>query len=121
MPTLEHDRLVFRFPQIEAEASFSINFQRTLRIPDTETTYALPPGFGLFCCAMSRITLQTCRFRRPHGEVSFCPCGRPKRMPVKLSKNQGPHWGLDFPVAIKVAAGKINAVTGGSLEVRAAS
>ena len=26
--------------------------------------------------------------------------------------NQGPGWDLDFPVAIKVAAGKINAVTG---------
>ena len=44
MPTLEHDRLVFRFPQIEAEASFSIDFQRTLRIPDTDRTYDLPPG-----------------------------------------------------------------------------
>ena len=36
MPTLEHDSLVFRFPQIEQETCFSINFQRTLRIPDTE-------------------------------------------------------------------------------------
>jgi hypothetical protein len=26
--------------------------------------------------------------------------------------NQGPDWDLDFPVAIKVATGKINAVTG---------
>jgi hypothetical protein len=26
--------------------------------------------------------------------------------------NEGPDWDLDFPVAIKVAAGKINAVTG---------
>ena len=26
--------------------------------------------------------------------------------------NDGPDWDLDFPVAIKIAAGKINAVTG---------
>jgi hypothetical protein len=44
MPTLEHNRLVFRFPQIEKEARFSIDFQRTLRIPDSDQTYPLPPG-----------------------------------------------------------------------------
>ena len=27
-------------------------------------------------------------------------------------RNTGPDWGLDFPVAVKVVAGKINAVTG---------
>ena len=48
MPTLEHNNLVFRFPQIEPDASFSLNFQRTLRIPDTDRTYSLPPGLGSF-------------------------------------------------------------------------
>ena len=48
MPTLENDRLVFRFPQIEQDARFSIDFQRTLRIPDSEMTYPLPPGLGAF-------------------------------------------------------------------------
>jgi hypothetical protein len=48
MPTLEHNHLVFRFPQIEKEARFSIDFQRTLRIPDTDKTYPLPPGLGSF-------------------------------------------------------------------------
>ncbi len=45
MPTLEDDVLVFRFPKIEPDAQFSISFMRTLRIPDTEQTYFLPPGF----------------------------------------------------------------------------
>ena len=48
MPTLEHDCLIFRFPQIEKEARFSIDFQRTLRIPDSDETYPLPPGLGTF-------------------------------------------------------------------------
>lgn len=48
MPTLENDQFVFRFPPIEADADFAIHFQRTLRIPDTETTYSLPPGLGSF-------------------------------------------------------------------------
>ena len=48
MPTLENDRLVFRFPMVEEGASVAINFQRTLRIPDTGKTYPLPPGLGAF-------------------------------------------------------------------------
>ena len=48
MPTLEHDDLVFRFPSIEPDAQFSISFMRTLRIPDTEQIYSLPPGLGTF-------------------------------------------------------------------------
>ena len=36
-------------------------------------------------------------------------------------RNRGPSWDLDFPVAIKVAAGKINAVTGGDITRAAAT
>ena len=48
MPTLEDDTLVFRFPSIDDDVSFSIDFQRTLRIPDSDQTYSLPPGLGAF-------------------------------------------------------------------------
>lgn len=48
MPTLEDSELVFRFPEIEPEAKSSIDFQRTLRIPDTDETYPLPAGLGSF-------------------------------------------------------------------------
>lgn len=111
MPTLEGDRLVFRFPQIEEHARFSIDFQRTLRIPDTKNTYALPPGLG--------------RFPVRHVEDFK------GRIPAKMSERGGvifPMWqteamwlsfenrrleeGESLPVAIKIAAGKVNAVTG---------
>jgi hypothetical protein len=111
MPTLENDRLVFRFPEIEPEASFSIDFQRTLRIPDSESTYGLPPGLGAF------------PLRHVEDHVNQLPEDMAKRggvlMPMWQAEamwlsftNDGPDWGLDFPVAIKIAAGKINAVTG---------
>ena len=48
MITLEQDRLVFRFPDVHADAVCAIDFQRTLRIPDNGKTYPLPPGFGRF-------------------------------------------------------------------------
>lgn len=48
VPTLEHDDLVFCFPNLEANSSFQIDFQRTLRIPASQGTYCLPPGLGAF-------------------------------------------------------------------------
>ena len=111
MPTLEHNRLVFRFPQIEKEASFSIDFQRTLRIPDSDETYPLPPGLGSFPLRhvedhKDKLPVQT----TSRGGV-ILPMWQAEATWLNFS-NQGPGWDLDFPVAIKVAAGKINAVTG---------
>ena len=52
MITLDHQRrqsaLTFRFPEVHEEATCGINFQRTLRIPDDESNYPLPPGRGPF-------------------------------------------------------------------------
>ena len=48
MITLEGDHLVFRFPEVHEDAGCSMRFQRTLRIPDDEKDYPLPPGLGEF-------------------------------------------------------------------------
>jgi len=48
MITLEKDRLVFSFPEVHEDARLDITFQRTLRIPDDDRTYPLPPGLGNF-------------------------------------------------------------------------
>ena len=111
MPTLENDRLVFRFPKIEKDASFSIDFQRTLRIPDTQKTYDLPPGFGSFPLRhvddyARKIPVQTAT----RGGVML-PIWQAEALWLNF-RNSGPDFDLDFPVAVKVAAGKINAVTG---------
>lgn len=111
MPTLEEDRLVFRFPQMEESARLLVGFQRTLRIPDTECTYSLPPGLGTFPLrhaedypnALAAETLS-------RGGV-ILPMWQAEAMWLSFI-NVRPEPGLDFPVAIKVAAGKINAVTG---------
>ena len=111
MPTLENDTLVFRFPAIDEDVSFSVNFQRTLRIPDSDKTYSLPPGLGSF------------PLRHVEDYNSKLPAATNERGGVMLPmwqaeamwlnfRNQGPDYDLDFPVAIKIGAGKINAVTG---------
>ena len=48
MIALERDQLTFRFPEVHEDAGCAIEFQRTLRIPDDETDYPLPPGLGDF-------------------------------------------------------------------------
>ena len=48
MTELQNDQLVFRFPNVHADAVCRIGFHRTLRIPDDNRNYPLPPGLGRF-------------------------------------------------------------------------
>ena len=48
MIEVKRDRLVFSFPEVHPEARLSIAFERTLRIPDDDRDYPLPPGLGEF-------------------------------------------------------------------------
>lgn len=48
MIELRNDALVFSFPDVHRDAVLSIDFQRTLRIPDDDREYPLPPGIGRF-------------------------------------------------------------------------
>ena len=45
---IDQDRLEFKIPEVHEHARFTIEFQRTLRIPDNDETYPLPPGLGCF-------------------------------------------------------------------------
>ena len=119
MPTLEDDELIFRFPNIEQSAQFAVSFMRTLRIPDTEQTYYLPPGLGAFPLRhvedyADRLSPKICE----RGGVMM-PMWQAEAMWMYFN-NDGPEWfderttetGSGFPVAVKIAAGKINAVSG---------
>ena len=48
MITLENDTLLFRFSEVHEEARCAVSFRRTLRIPDDDNDYPLPPGLGRF-------------------------------------------------------------------------
>lgn len=48
MIELKHDELVFQFPEVHEDAVCRVDFQRTLRIPDDNREYPLPPGLGRF-------------------------------------------------------------------------
>ena len=48
MIDLEKNDLICRLPEVHQDAVCEINFQRTLRIPDDNSEYPLPPGLGNF-------------------------------------------------------------------------
>lgn len=110
MLELANNELVFRFPEVHPRAELRINLQRTLRIPDDGRTYPLPPGFGCFPALMvddykDRVPAHW----REHGGV-FVPMYASEALWIAFActYNGGPV----YPFAVRVAAGKINAVSG---------
>ncbi len=104
MIELKNDYLTFRFPEVHKDAECRISFQRTLRIPDDNRAYSLPPGLGTF--PLNLVDDYTERVPvgwNAHGGV-FLPMYQAEAMWLNFSGS--------YPMAVKVAAGKINAVTG---------
>ena len=112
MIELHKDRLVFAFPEVHEGARVSIDFQRTLRIPDDDGTYALPPGLGRFPLrhvddfaeAVPAAWLE-------HGGVML-PMHQAEAMWLSFDGHYVEERGATYPCAVKVATGKIDAVTG---------
>jgi hypothetical protein len=107
MVTLEGDRLVFRFPDVHEEARLTVTFQRTLRIPDDDRHYPLPPGLGAFPLRH----VDDYRRRLPKAWVERGGV----LMPMHQAEAMWISFGSHYPMAIKVATGKVNAITGSLL------
>ena len=104
MIELNQDELIFKFPHVHREAECSIDFQRTLRIPDDNNEYPLPPGLGNF------------PVHHVDDYSQNLPASWESRGGVFLPMYQAEALWINFhgryPCAVKVAAGKINAITG---------
>ena len=110
MITLEGiTELVFSFPEVHKDAVLRVVFERTLRIPDDGKTYFLPPGLDRFplrhvddhVASVSPAWIE-------HGGVML-PMYQSEAMWIYFSSG---HWGGGYPFAVKIATGKINAVSG---------
>ncbi len=114
MIELKSDRLVVSFSELSRDAVLTIDFQRTLRIPDDGKDYPLPPG------------LESFPLRHIDDHADRVPAAWLKRGGVLLPMYQSEALWLNFraqhvpdretsyPFAVKVATGKINAATGES-------
>lgn len=106
MITLEDSELTFRFPEVHTEAEFSLSFQRTLRIPDDNREYPLPPGLGSFPLAhVDDYAVRLPERWQTHGGV-FLPMYQAEALWINFAGFRS------YPFAVKIAAGKIDAVTG---------
>lgn len=104
MIALRDDRLEFRFPEVHAKARCSISFMRTLRLPDDNRSHPLPPGLGDF--PLHHVddfgaTVPAVWMR--HGGV-FLPMYQAEAMWIDFNGS--------YPMALKIAAGKVCALTG---------
>jgi len=112
MIELRNNSLKFSFPDVHPEAKLAIDFQRTLRIPDDGNAYPLPPGLGRFpikhvddyADRVSPLWIQ-------HGGVML-PMYQSEALWINFDSEYLWDYCTSYPFAIKVAAGKINAVTG---------
>ena len=106
MIELQDDKLVFRFPEVHPDAVCRIEFQRTLRIPDDNREYGLPPGLGRF----------PVRHVDDHRDTSPESWGGHGGvfLPMYQAEAMWLNFDTAYPMAIKVAAGKIDALTGES-------
>ena len=111
MLELTRNALIFSFPDVHPEAKVSITFVRTLRIPDDDKTYPLPPGLDAFPVRL----VDDFRDRIPgrwkeHGGVML-PMYQSEAMWLKFDGHHVRRQGT-YPFAIKVATGKRSAITG---------
>jgi hypothetical protein len=109
MITLEGDSLLIRFPEVHEHAITEIEFQRTLRIPDDGKHYSLPPGLGAF--PLRHVEDYAARVPRDWQERGGVMMPLYQAEAMWLSFLGRGHF-EDYPCAVKIAAGKINAVSG---------
>ncbi len=112
MIELKNDRLAFSFPEVHPHAGLSIDFQRTLRIPDDDKTYPLPPGLGRFpLCHVDDHADTVPSGWLEHGGVMM-PMFQSEALWLFFQTGYDPERHASYPCAIKIATGKIDAVTG---------
>ena len=106
------NELIFTFPEIHPEARLCISFQKTLRIPDDGNDYPLPPGLGRF--PLKHVddyqdNLPEAWIKR--GGVML-PIYQSEAMWINFESTWIREHRTGYPFVIKIAAGKICAVTG---------
>lgn len=112
MITLEDDMLTFSFPKVHRKARLQISFQRTLRIPDDGAAYPLPPGLGHFPLRHVDDHGRTVPKQwTEHGGVML-PMYQSEAMWLSFDSDYIESHNVEYPFAVKIATGKINAASG---------
>jgi hypothetical protein len=112
MIELRKDALRFSFPDVHPDAELTIDFQRTLRIPDDDRVYHLPPGLGRFPLRhVDDFSDRVPASWMEHGGVMM-PMYQSEALWLCFHGQHVRDRYTTYPFAIRVATGKIDAVTG---------
>ncbi len=112
MIEIVNDRLTFSFPEVHPQAKLTIECQRTLRIPDDGTSYPLPPGLGRFPLRhVDDYAANVPSTWLQRGGVML-PMYQSEAMWLNFDSAIVPGHQASYPFAIKVATGKLCAVSG---------
>lgn len=112
MLELQSNTLVFSFPDVHPDARMSIDFQRTLRIPDDGREYPLPPGFGKFPLRHVEDYAKTVPAHwKEHGGI-FLPMYPAEAMWLQFNGKRSTDHRTVYPFIVKVGTGKKSALTG---------
>ncbi len=112
MIELRDDQLIFSFPEVHPKARMTIDFQRTLRIPDDGEDYPLPPGLGEFPLRhVDDHAAQVPAKWLQHGGVMM-PMYQSEAMWLSFDSDVIDGHDHSYPFAIKIATGKQCAVSG---------
>jgi hypothetical protein len=113
MLELQNNQLIFSFPEVHPKAVLKVEFQRTLRIPDDDKNYPLPPGLGRFPMKHTEDYLERLPAHwKEHGGV-FLPLYQAEALWINFDSEQIPeHDYTQYPFLVKVGTGKKSTLTG---------
>ena len=115
MINLENDKLVIHFPHLHEKVGIEIEFKRTLRVEEDRFDRSLPPDLGNFKVRhIEDIDLGKKEYLKKRGGV-LIPMSGPDALWLNFRlkyRDKNRDIDLTSPVALKVAAGKICAVSG---------
>lgn len=112
MIELEHSSLLFSFPDVHPEARLRITFKRTLRVPDDDTGYPLPPSLGDFPMRHADDFADKLPRKWIDRGGVILPMYQSEAMWIDFRSSWIRGRDTEYPFAIKIATGKINAVSG---------
>jgi hypothetical protein len=114
MIELRSDELAVSFPDLPLHPSVAIDFQRTLRIPDDGRNYPLPPGLGSFPLRhIDDFATRVPAAWLKRGGV-LLPMWQSEALWLRFDSNYIADRETSYPFAIKIATGKVSAITGES-------
>lgn len=112
MIELKNRKLVWTFPEVHRHCRLEVTFQRTLRIPDDGEDYPLPPGLGAFSLQHTDDHAERVPDAWAKRGGVMLPMHATEAMWLQFHAPIVPGHDAPWPFALKVAAGKINAVDG---------